>query len=162
MRDASEKPGGIGSSERTDVSLPVTLGVAYANFAEAVEKHGGDPGVLREHSLSSLEEALSVRGDLWRVQVKEAEVLEKLGRFERAAELYREALSRARWDSNLKRKYFRAKVRAALSAGDPGPRVETSTPIERIQERPTRIVSRKPKSARIRKYYRLGLIQPGA
>jgi tetratricopeptide (TPR) repeat protein len=150
---------------REDVSLPVTVGVAYANFAEAVDRNGGDGRFLREKSLASLEGALKERGDLWKAQVVEGDQLKKLGRFDEAAEAFRKALAHARWDSALKKKLFRAMVastaRAANSdAAGPGfllPKEEIS-----LREKATKIVTRKPKSARIRKYYDLGRVRSGA
>jgi hypothetical protein len=163
MRRVCRKNGeGTGTG---DASLPLTIGVAYANFAEAVERNGGNAGFLRERSLDALEEALKERGDLWRARVAEGEQLERLGRFDEAAHAYRTALARARWDSTLKTKLFRAMVastaREAIGhPADPGNLRPSDTTSDR--EKATRIVTRKPKSARIRKAYRIGRIRSGA
>jgi tetratricopeptide (TPR) repeat protein len=140
-------------SEGVDSTLSISIGVAYANFAETVERKGGNGNVLREKSLEALEEALRKKAGAWKVLQKEGEQFEKLGRFEEAANAYREAMRSAPWNASLKQNYFRARVLAALTAWESTGPEENS-----LRERPTQVVNRKPKSARIRKYYRLGRI----
>ncbi|MHC4598019.1 MAG: tetratricopeptide repeat protein [Planctomycetota bacterium] len=154
-----------GKSENGDVSLPLTIGVAFANFAEAVERHGGDPSHIREGSLDALETALKDRSELWRARVMEGEQLEKLGRFDEAVDAYRKALARTRWDSTLKTKLFRAMVASTIREAnrkdvDPG-NLRPSDTVS-IREKATKIVTRRPKSARIRKLYEIGRIRSGA
>mgnify|MGYP003572975512 CR=1 FL=1 len=152
------------SREQEDISLPVCIGVAYARFARAVDNRGGDACHLRERSLDALGAALKARADQWQLWFTEGEQLEKLCRFDEAVEAFRKALALARWNREIMQRLFRAKVAATVLEANsisPGERTLRNHQKTRLMNKTTRRMTRRPKSARIRRYYRIGLLAEG-
>ena len=150
--------------EEGNYVLPFRIGVTFARLAATSARHGKDAGALWNRSVSALEEVQRLQPNLWQAYALEGSLLEKQGRFKDASDAFRKALSLGGADVSLKQKYIRAKVADVVVSSFGSPLREKSLrgPRTPLREQPTRIRTRRPKSARIRKYYRIGRIRYGA
>ncbi|MHC5081629.1 MAG: hypothetical protein ACYTHN_21715 [Planctomycetota bacterium] len=164
MKTIHEIPTFNAKGEEGNYALPFRMGLTFARLAGASAKTGGNAGTLWRRSLSALEEARRLRPGLWQAHALEGSLLEKQGRFGDAVEAYRKALSHRAADVSLRQKLVRASMTdmVVTAFGTPRQKAGLRGARSRIQKQSTRIHTRKPKSARIRKYYSIGRVRQGA